>query len=227
MAFLAGASGRCEGVSFAMTVPDRLSAGNVRQCGSQTRADQRATPRFALLLRAAKLIGPCGEYLCIVRDVSETGAKLRLFHSLAGIDQLALETATGERIAIDPVWEHEGEAGFRFLQPIDVQRFIAEAGPYPKRPIRVAVDHRARITVAGQTSTVRVRDLSRQGARIESEGHLALGQQLRIEADELPQFEATVCWRRAPAYGLVFRQLMGLEELAVRTFRMQQAVTAA
>lgn len=207
-----------------MTFPDRPSAGNVRIPASLRPEDQRAVPRFALLLRAAKLVGSRGEYLCIVRDVSETGAKLRLFHSLAGIGQLSLESVTGERIPLDLVWEHEGEAGFRFVEPIDVQRFIAEAGPYPKRPIRVAVDHAARITVAGHTSNVRVRDLSRQGACIESKAHLALGQQLRIEAEELPEFEATVCWRREPSYGLVFRQLMGLEELALRTFRMQQAV---
>lgn len=214
-----------------MTFPDRRSAGIVdpgadRKAAIHRPEDLRAAPRFALLLRAAKLIAPRGEYLCIVRDVSETGAKLRLFHSLAGIEGLALESVTGEHIAMDPVWEHEGEGGFRFVEPIDVRRFIAEAGPFPKRPIRVAVDHPARITVAGQTSTARVRDLSRQGARIETGNHLALGQQLRLEADELPQFEATVCWRRQPAYGLVFRQLMGLEELAVRTYRMQHAVAA-
>lgn len=209
-----------------MTFPDRRSAGNVQTLGSPNPEDLRATPRFALLLRAAKLVGPQGEYLCIVRDVSETGAKLRLFHSLAGIDGLALEAVTGERIPLDLVWEHEGEAGFRFIRPIDVQRFIAEASPFPKRPIRIAIDQPALITVAGETSTVRVRDLSRQGACIESERHLALGQQLRIEGGELPQFEATVCWRRQPSYGLVFRQLMGLEELAVRTFRMQQAIVA-
>lgn len=213
---------RTEGVSFAMTFPDRPSAGNVLLPTGLRPEDQRATPRFALLLRAAKLIGARGEYLCIVRDVSETGAKLRLFHSLAGVGGLALESVTGEHIALDLVWEHEGEAGFRFTQPIDVQRFIVEAGPYPKRPIRVALDHPARITVAGQPCEVRLRDLSRQGARIESEAHLALGQQLRIEAEDLPEFEATVCWRREPSYGLVFRQLMGLEELALRTFRIQQ-----
>ncbi len=184
-------------------------------------AELRATPRFALLLRAAKLVGPRGEYLCIVRDVSATGVRLRLFHSLAGLHGLALESATGERIGVMPVWEQNGEAGFRFLRPIEVERFIAEAGPYPKRPIRINVDHPARIVVAGAAIEVRLCNLSRQGARIETGEHLAIGQQLRIEAAELPLFEATVCWRKEPGYGLVFRQLMSLEDLALRAFRMQ------
>jgi hypothetical protein len=199
-----------------MSLPQSLSDDGIR-----SHADQRAAPRFALLLRAAKLVGARGEYLCIVRDVSETGVKLRLFHSLAGIDGLALESATGERMALDLVWEYKGEAGFRFARPIDVQRFIAEASPYPKRPIRIALDLPARLSFGGTVLDVRLCNISRQGANIETVQHLALGQQLRLEAKHLPVFEATVCWRKRPGYGLVFRQLMGLEELASRTFRMQ------
>lgn len=183
--------------------------------------EKRNAARFALLLRAAKLVGPHGEYLCIVRDVSETGVKLRLFHSLAGIGGLALESASGEYNPVELVWERGGEAGFRFVHHIDVLRFIAEAGPYPKRPIRITVDHPVEIATAGTTIPARLVDLSRQGARIEIDVHLAIGQRLRISGAELPEFEATVCWRQHPTYGIVFRQLMSLEELALRTFRMQ------
>lgn len=207
-----------------MTNPDRLPAG-INSSGNSGSIEQRATPRFALLLRAAKLVSPRGEFLCIVRDVSETGVKLRLFHSLIGIDHLALESATGERLRLDLVWEHNGEAGFRFVHPIDVQRFIAEVGPYPKRPIRIGVDHPARITVNGITSSARLRNISRQGAMIETETYLAIGQNFTIEADEMPKFDATVCWRRQPCYGLVFRQVMSLEELALLTFQMQSMRT--
>lgn len=199
-----------------MTFQESLSTGR-----ALTHEEQRASPRFALLLRAAKLIGREGEYLCIVRDVSETGVKLRLFHPLATERRLALESAAGDRLGVEKVWEQGGEAGFRFDLPIDVQRFIAEAGPYPKRPIRIGVEQVARVTIMGETSVVRLRDLSRQGAGIETDRHLAIGQYLRIEAEDMPEFEATVCWRKHPAYGLVFRQLMSLEELAVRAFHMQ------
>lgn len=205
-----------QGVPFVMTFVDRLSATSTGKP-----SDLRASPRFALLLRVARLVGTRGDYLCIVRDVSETGVKLKLFHTLPGERRLLLEVASGERMAMEMVWEHNGEAGFRFDRPIDVLQFIAEAGPYPKRPIRLDVDQPARITVAGAVVDARLRNLSRQGARIETDLHLAIGQQLRIVADELPEFEGTVCWRDQPAYGLVFRQLMGVEELALRAFRMQ------
>lgn len=199
-----------------MTFPDRLSVGTVESFD-----DQRVAPRFALMLRAARLMGERGEYLAIVRDVSETGVRLRLFHPLTGEHHLGLECATGESRGIEKVWERDGEAGFRFDQPIDVQGFIAEAGPFPKRPIRIGVEHLATITATGEATLVRLRNLSRQGAGIESDRHLALGQNLRITGAPMPEFDATVCWRRHPSYGVVFRQLMSLEELAVRAFAMQ------
>lgn len=187
--------------------------------------EQRVQPRFALLLRQAKLLADGCEYLCIVRDVSESGVKLRLFHPLPplrpGSSGFALEITTGESFPIESVWEQEGEAGFRFTAPVDLLRFIAEAGPFPKRPVRLKVEHPALIAFGGQEHFAMIQDLSRQGAGIETEQLLAIGQKLRFSARELPHFDATVCWRQHPAYGLVFDQLLSLEQLALRTFRIQ------
>lgn len=184
--------------------------------------EQRATPRFALLLRSAKLVGPEGEYLCVVRDVSEAGLKLRLFHALPPGEHFALENASGERFPVDLVWEKDGEAGLRFVHPVDVGRFVAEEGPYPRRPVRIRVDQDASVISAGSDVPVRLIDLSRQGARIEAEPRLAIGLRLALQAPLLPPIEATVCWRRHPAHGLVFRQVLSPQELALATLRMQQ-----
>jgi len=209
-----------------MTNPDRLPPsataddGTIRGDGF---SELRQQPRFALLLRQAKLIGNGREYLCIVRDVSATGVKLRLFHPLPEGNDFALEMTTGQRFPAIRVWEQEGEAGFQFDPPIDLVRFIAEAGPFPKRPVRLSVDHPATIHFGGQDHPAMIRDLSRQGAGIETEQMLAIGQKLRLSASQLPSFDATVCWRRHPAYGLVFDQLLSLEQLALRTSRMEVA----
>ncbi len=189
--------------------------------------DLRATPRFALLLRSAKLIGTDVEHLCIVRDVSQSGCKLRLFTPIGEDDQLALEVSTGERLPVELIWERDGEAGFRFREPIDVTHFVAESGPYPKRPIRVRVDHPARLSLSGQVVPVTLQNLSRQGAGIETDMHLAIGQKMLVEAEGLPTFEATVCWRQHPQYGLVFGQLMSLSELAERSYRLQRHAAEA
>jgi hypothetical protein len=184
-------------------------------------ADLRGAPRFALMLRSAKLLADGAEYLCIIRDVSETGVKLRLFHAAPRAEVLLIETASGQHYPMQLVWEANGEAGFRFQQPIDVDAFVKESGPYPKRPLRLRVHHPAKVRTMNDTvMTATILDISRQGARLNIPTRLAIGQKFWLEARELPLFEATVCWRREPEYGVVFSQLMGLEELAQRAERM-------
>jgi PilZ domain-containing protein len=185
-------------------------------------AELRGAPRFALMLRSAKLIAEGTEFLCIIRDVSETGVKLRLFHAAPRAEILMIETASGQHYPMQLVWEANGEAGFRFLQPIDVDAFVKESGPYPKRPLRLRVQHPAKVRMGNQSLDATILDISRQGARIAISTKLAIGQKFWLEAEELPLFEATVCWRRVPEYGLVFGQLMGLEELAQRAERMER-----
>lgn len=185
-------------------------------------ADLRGAPRFALMLRSAKLIADGTEYLCIIRDVSETGVKLRLFHAAPRAAILMIETASGQHYPMQLVWEAKGEAGFRFVKPIDVDAFVSESGPYPKRPLRLRVHHPAKVRMGKDELSGTILDISRQGARITIGTRLAIGQKFWLEARELPVFQATVCWRREPEYGLVFSQLMGLEELAQRAERMDR-----
>jgi hypothetical protein len=184
-------------------------------------SDLRAAPRFSLLIRSAKLVYPSGEYICIVRDVSASGVRLRLFHALPPEPAVTLELATGETFEIERVWEHEEHGGFRFSNPIDVERFIVEAGPYPKRPLRLRTDFAAKLTTDGEPFGATVRDFSREGAKIVTEQPLAIGQKVRIEAKGLPPLTAIVCWRRLPAYGLAFQQSFTFQELAKTAARLQ------
>lgn len=185
--------------------------------------DLRVAPRFALLIRSAKLIAETGEYLCIIRDVSASGVRLKVFHPLPLQRQLLLELSTGDRFLLDAVWEREGHAGFRFADPIDVHRFIAEASPYPKRALRLRIEFAATLTVEGQGHSVAVHDLSRQGAKIETGLMLAIGQRIKLEAKGLPPVVGNVCWRSAPIYGLSFQQTFTFEELALLAYGFQPA----
>jgi len=152
--------------------------------------------------------------LCIVRDVSATGVRLRLFHPLPVQGEMLLELATGERFAIDLVWEREDHAGFRFVGDIDVHRFINEKGAYRKRSLRLSIRVPATVTVGDRAVDAMICNLSREGARIESDHLFARGQKLKVEVRGLPALTGIVRWRRAPDYGIVFQQLFTFEELA-------------
>lgn len=177
--------------------------------------------RFSLIIRSAKLVGRSGEYLCVVRDISATGCKLRLFHEPPPETHLFLELANGDRYAVERVWEADGHAGFRIAQPIDINDFVVEPSPFPKRPLRLKLDLPVRIVTGATTNLAKLRDLSQRGGRIETACHLAMDQQVRIEGDDLRAVYAKVRWRKQNVYGLVFDNTFRLDELACLAFRLQ------
>lgn len=186
----------------------------------------RSAPRFTLLIRSAKLICEHGEYLCVIRDVSASGVRLRTFHELPPCRDFQLELATGERFAIEHVWETEDHAGFRFADWIDVKAFISEASPYPRRALRLRIEFPATVEADGMTANAMVRDLSREGARIETSMLLAIRQKVKLTASGLPPIVGSVCWRSNLAYGLVFQQVFSFEELARLAAQLQPAANA-
>ena len=183
--------------------------------------EMRGAQRFTLLIRTAKLVSESGEFLCIIRDVSATGLRLRVFHKLPADAHMVLELANGEIYFIERVWERDNHAGFRFATPIDVEGFIAEVSPYPRRQPRLRVQFPAVLSVGGEASVATVRDLSPQGARIETARFLAIGQRIKLEGDGFPATIAKVCWRSGADYGLVFEQVFTLESLAVLAAGLQ------
>lgn len=187
----------------------------------------RAAPRFSLLIRTAKLTGPTGEYMCVVRDVSATGIKVRTFHPLPTIRELTLEMPNGDRYPVERVWESDGHAGFRFTAPIPVEYLLHDEGQYRKRPLRLRMELPAVLSAGGITSPAHVRDLSQQGARIESAAFVAIDQQVRLEIPGLSEVYAKVRWRRHPAAGLVFEQTFRLDEFARLAAKLQPVCGAA
>jgi hypothetical protein len=183
--------------------------------------DARQSPRFAILIRSAKLVTGVGEFLCIVRDISETGIRLRFFHPIPHAAAASLALPTSESIGLVKVWENGEQAGFRFHEPIDVENFVAEEGPFPKRPLRLNIPLTAAIRFGDQAHAAMVHDISQHGARVNTSAALALGQTVFLEAEGWPGVYATVCWRRNGSYGVVFRTQFSLREFAIRAAQAQ------
>lgn len=187
----------------------------------QVQADMRAAPRFSLVMRTAKLLCESGEYACVVRDISKTGVKLRLFHDVPPDSHLFLELANGNRYAMERMWHDGDHAGFRFASPILVDEFVEETSPHARRPLRLRIQRPALVTADGRDCRAVLVNISQQGACIEASGELALRQQVRLEVAGLPLRFGHVCWRRKHAHGLVFQQSFRFDELARHVFALQ------
>lgn len=182
--------------------------------------EMRSDQRYTLLIRTAKLVCESGEFLCIIRDVSATGVRMRLFHDLPADGHMALELSNGEIYFIERVWERDGHAGFRFSAPIEVAGFIAEVSPYPRRQPRLRLEFPAVLSSESQASVATVRDLSPQGGRIETSRFLAIGQRIRLEGEGFPAIIARVCWRSGADYGLAFEQVFTLAQFGAMAARL-------
>jgi hypothetical protein len=184
--------------------------------------DQRSVPRVTLLIRAAKLIADDAEFLCVVRDASEAGVSVRLFHPLPSDTGLTLEMPNGDRHPLERVWEEDGKAGFRFSEPVEIERIVEGPGRFGKRPVRVRVEIPCVLVLGDRRIRATIGNLSQQGALVSTCEHLALAQRIKIEAEGLPEIAAKVRWRREEDYGLSFEDTFQFAELAELAFDLQR-----
>lgn len=190
----------------------------------EAQPDRRSGQRYTLILRAGKLVCDAGEFLCVLRDVSDKGLKARLFHDLPEAPLYEIELGGGERFPIELAWSRDHNAGFRFANgPLDVHALLTEAGPFPKRHIRLrlAGDLPVRLAFDGRDRAGRIQDISQHGAKIEVPRGLTLGQSLQINSPHFPTLQGRVRWRRGDCFGIVFQQSFRLDELAALVARLQ------
>lgn len=207
-----------------MSITTVYQPGGTSQPGhSRARAaEQRSATRYVSLIRAAKLVTPEGEFACVVRDVSQTGTRIKLFHALPpGRAWMALELQNGERFELRLVRTGEGEASFAFAQPVAVERLVREHWSLPKRQFRLRLCAPVRLSAGDGRWTAEIGNLSQQGAHLTTDARFATNQMLRIEAAVLPTVHAKVRWQRGRSCGVVFEDTFSLPEFAGLAARMQ------
>jgi hypothetical protein len=215
---------------------DRPDASGLPEANDPARSDselpsgieQRAAPRFTLLLRVAKLVVDDREQFCVIRDASTTGLKVRLFGPLPQHAELAVELANGDRHRAECVWTAGDHAGLRFLEPILLERLLDEAkGSGQRRQVRLRITLDGMLHAGREAVAITIRDISQQGAALDSEKWLLINELVKIETAILPPVYAKVRWRDHPRYGVIFEQTFHLEELAHRCAGLPAPQTGA
>ncbi len=185
--------------------------------------EQRVARRFTLLIRAAKLVTDKGEFLCVIRDVSETGISVRIFHPLPDASRTRVELQNGDSHEVELVWQDEDRAGFRFAHEADIMRIIESPSRFAKRAMRLNLAADARVTTLdGRSEPVEITDLSQQGAKIACSCRFAIDERVKISARGLPETSAKVRWRKQGGCGLIFEDTYQYGDLARIAARLQQ-----
>jgi hypothetical protein len=204
-----------------------LASGEASAPDASKAADQRCAPRFTLLIRSAKLVSPDAEYLCVVRDASESGVSVRLFHPLPPAVPLTLEMPNGDRHPVERVWEEEGKAGFRFPAPVDIARIVENPSRFARRAVRVRLQVPCDLVVGSRMVPGTICNLSQQGAQICTAEKLLLIQRVKILAEGMPEVAGKVRWRSDDNYGLSFEDTFQFAQLAALAFDLQRAARPA
>lgn len=176
-------------------------------------AELRRAPRLELAGLCAKLAVPEGEFLCVIRDVSQTGLSLEAFHRLPDREVLAIELPGGERYRIERVWTAGHRGGFRFAGPVDVSRFVDAPEVAARRAIRINLDRPCRLLCESQRYQGLLCNISQAGALVRSDAPLKPGQTLELSSPALPRTACDVRWRRGAYTGMVFVEGIPLARL--------------
>lgn len=177
-------------------------------------ADPRCDQRQTLLLRTAKAVCTSGEYVCLVRNVSQGGVGLRFFHDVPPEERILLQLANGATYPIEQAWAGACDAGYRFAAEVDLAEFIEEPSPFAHRDIRLAVETPAMLTIDGRDEAVTLINVSRSGARLRADRHLTVGAFARLEVPGFALRFGHLCWRKGFDHGAVFQHALTLETLA-------------
>ncbi len=191
----------------------------------QDPSQQRASTRFTLLIRAAKIVSSQGEFVGVVRDVSETGVCVRFFHNPPFGEPLELHMPHGEMFPIEQAWSRGSEAGYRFAKPTTVSQLVSGPNTYPQRPLRLGLVFPIQIRTLTQKSTGLIENVSQQGARFETSDRFAIDQSVTLDCLEegvrLKDVRAKIRWRRGDQYGAVFDDTFSLKDFARFAAHMQ------
>lgn len=175
---------------------------------------QRQSHRASLMLRRAKLVCQSGEYLCLIRDVSEKGIGLGFLHDVPPEPRTLLQLANGMTYPVERVWAQSRQAGYRFGCTVTLEEFLREESPHPARPLRLNVEGEARIQDGRAAMQARLVDLSCEGAKVVSEDDVRARGLISFELPGMSPRLAQVRWNEGGHYGLQFQHPLESEELA-------------
>ena len=194
---------------------DNLAVGRTESHEFDALPEQRSAKRFTSLIRAAKLISSHGEFVCVLRDVSSSGIRLRCFHQIPQDASMALELGNGDMFEIQRVRSEGLEASFTFDGAVPVEKLIRESWNYPRRQLRLGIVLPLTVrTLAGRSEAI-TENMSQQGCRLECSTNFAMNQPVYLESPQLRDIRAKVRWRKDDHYGLVFDNTYSLRDFAL------------
>lgn len=191
-------------------------------------ADRREGERHMTLYRVGSLsIGERRE-LCLIKNISAGGMKVRAYCPIPESTRLSVELKCGQPIAGSVSWVRDSNIGISFDQPIDVLDLLSTSlhGPRPRMP-RIEVFSLVTVRDGAMTYRLRTCDISQGGLKVQGETIMAPGTDVVVTLPGLEALSGVICWAEGNQMGLTFNRLLNLSLLVEWLEGQREAIRAA
>jgi hypothetical protein len=178
--------------------------------------ERRDDDRLLPVLRVAKMVGPGGEQLIRLRNVSAGGLMAETGHPVTVGEEVSVELSS-QQVPGKVVWIREGLVGVKFDQNVDLGELLAGRKPrhgFRPRPPRLQVGCKASIRIGKVYYTVDVHDISLNGMKVEPIEEYCVGKQVVVVVESLRPIVGEIRWYSDRRAGIVFHKPLKFEELA-------------
>lgn len=167
-------------------------------------------------LRVGILETDFGKQLCLIRNLSRGGARVRVYRRFRLGTRGVIDLKTGHRLKGTIVWAQQGHIGFEFDEAVDIEQLfstesLAAKGHRARLP-RVECDAPVTIRSGAQIIKARVVDISQGGIKVESDQPIPLGEAVVLLPDLYP-LAAFVRWSDGCFTGIGFAELVPFRRL--------------
>ncbi|WP_394729484.1 PilZ domain-containing protein [Altererythrobacter sp. GH1-8] len=196
---------------------------------SHSDADRRSEERAATVLRPALLQWEDFKTFCLVRNISSSGLKVRVFAPVKDGARISICMIDGVVFKGTVIWHENDAIGVAFDTPIALDDVLAALRRPPadtskNRGLRLEVVSRARFIALGQAYDLEVLDISSRGIKARyAQSVPPVGEQGTLRIDDLPDRKATPRWAREDTAGFLFLDPLSFTDLGQWVMRQYQA----
>lgn len=180
--------------------------------------DRRRDDRYLTILRVGTLIVEGRRELCLLRNISASGAMLHVYQQIHVGVPIQIEIKNDEPLSAKVVWTAEPNIGVVFDQRIDVPELLATSrilgdGRSARRP-RIEIDCAANLRCGDRLLEGRVRNISQGGIRFDCNHYdLAAEMGVVVTMAGFRPVAGVIRWGREGCYGISFFQVISVQEL--------------
>ncbi|MEQ7872478.1 PilZ domain-containing protein [Sphingomonas sp. ASV193] len=189
--------------------------------------NRRESERHLTLFRVGSMTVGGHRELCLIKNISAGGMKLRVYSPVDPGETLTIELKCGQPIAGKVIWADSDSVGVAFDEPIDVIELLSASmnGPKPRMP-RIATSTFATVREGASVYRFRACDISQGGMKLQSETVLPPNSDIVVTMSGLEPLPGVVRWCADGFVGITFNRLIPLAEL-VDWLQAQRASQAA